>query len=224
MYGSYPTSSPGRDNPSAPSEGAWRAQLIHPLLWDRSNNEIIAYWGQLIALSGQHRGIISIGLHRMARKLLCPSSPVAYKVDQIISEDVVCSECDDRCPHFPEKTDALSSPCWVNRELVPMKDSKEYSVKCDYSKGEWIVSSKDWYSSAGPNFYSVHWCTCSTASVTWIQKCLGSNLGYIPWWLSVCPLSYTAGLVCILYGLLEGPGELSILGKMEVSFIQYFFS
>lgn len=40
----------------------------------------------------------------------------------------------------------------------------------------------------------------------------------------MCPLSYTAGLVCILYGLLEGPGELSILGKMEVSFIQYFFS
>lgn len=33
-----------------------------------------------------------------------------------------------------------------------MKDSKEYSVKCEYSKGECIGSCKDWYSSAGPSF------------------------------------------------------------------------
>lgn len=53
--------------------------------------------------------------------------------------------------------------------------------------------------------------------------------GFKPWLYTlvvecVCPLSYIAGLVCILYGLLEGPGEVSILGKMEVSFTQSFFS
>lgn len=52
--------------------------------------------GQLIALNDQHIDIYSIALHKMTFKLLCPSSPVAYKVDQITCKYVVCLKCDGR--------------------------------------------------------------------------------------------------------------------------------